>query len=607
MISSTDIAGYRIELTPLESFCFGLKHLWQPDEDHKPRFRILDTLVFLDGLPNMWLFSSLKTGEIMRKKAVRLQSHNDILSSFRNKSHSFRAFKPSDLKSKIALVWFVRNDREIASYLVDEHELIRILNSSLLEIIAVQVYLGGHRANGNGVFSHKLWRLRNGSLKHQSYESVDADYHTNLSQYSVIAKQLVVQEHQNEILKSFSLSVARFLENHATSNLEFLSIQVSFDGSWSPFLVAVRDVVFMDVPRDFIKDIDNYVFIQGKRPIVSPFNENTLLLPNPVDNYSLDRNIDKNTSAAVHESKPVSHESSLAVHADSHSATTHGWRALRNSLTALSITQHWNTNGIDKSILGTKLNGQHNEIERVHSMQYHSAATGLLSVPPPDSQGHPTYHERTQSSASIVNYAFESRSRSRNGDIEKEHNCQQQSERETLAFDGNMEFIEPHNAELHIDSQQKIQKQIKPHSRKERDRETESVHLRACRTADRNATDSLIRDYNERNSDQCRIPIIGDVALTMTNQTIDTSDSNKLATNKKTYLVRETNTLQLPTDSTKSRDMYDDESHSLIGGTKELKNYLEVRRPISAPHRRYLSCYFILTYVISTNCFRSAQ
>ena len=45
----------------------------------------------------------------------------------------------------------------MSSYLVDSMELQTILRSELVEIVAIQVFMGGYTFNGNGIFEHNMW------------------------------------------------------------------------------------------------------------------------------------------------------------------------------------------------------------------------------------------------------------------------------------------------------------------------------------------------------------------------------------------------------------------------------------------------------------------
>ena len=51
-------------LNPLESFNFGFKYLWSNDSNAKAKLNVIDTIIFKDGKPFYWIFTSEKTGVI---------------------------------------------------------------------------------------------------------------------------------------------------------------------------------------------------------------------------------------------------------------------------------------------------------------------------------------------------------------------------------------------------------------------------------------------------------------------------------------------------------------------------------------------------------------
>ena len=53
---------YQVDLNTLESFSFLFKSLWSADIVRKPGINIVDTIIFQDGEPIQWLFTSDKTG-----------------------------------------------------------------------------------------------------------------------------------------------------------------------------------------------------------------------------------------------------------------------------------------------------------------------------------------------------------------------------------------------------------------------------------------------------------------------------------------------------------------------------------------------------------------
>ena len=93
----------------------------------------------------------------MKKRTERLDSEKRIVEAFYARSKSLKGHKEHHIKSKIAVVWYIQSSSVMSSYLVDEIELLSILRNRLLEIIAIQVFMGGYSYNGNGIFEHNMW------------------------------------------------------------------------------------------------------------------------------------------------------------------------------------------------------------------------------------------------------------------------------------------------------------------------------------------------------------------------------------------------------------------------------------------------------------------
>jgi hypothetical protein len=108
-----------------------------------------------------------------------------------------KGFKQPQLISKIATVWYIQSNHSISSYIVDDIELRRILENKLIEIIAVQVYIGGWPVKGNGLFEHRMWIESNGFVRHQTYEYIDTSeqlapttFSTNKLKIFIVANEM---------------------------------------------------------------------------------------------------------------------------------------------------------------------------------------------------------------------------------------------------------------------------------------------------------------------------------------------------------------------------------------------------------------------------------
>ena len=90
----------------------------------------------------------------MKRKDENLNTQ-EIVRMFKSKSTGGAGVKDHRLKSKIATVWFVNTKNQIQGYLVDDLQLRSVLSETLLEVLAVQLYIGGHALKGSGIFEHR--------------------------------------------------------------------------------------------------------------------------------------------------------------------------------------------------------------------------------------------------------------------------------------------------------------------------------------------------------------------------------------------------------------------------------------------------------------------
>jgi len=61
MMSNTN-SSTTVYMSPLESFNFGIKYLWVNDPNARVKVNIVDTIIFKEGKPFYWIFTSEKTG-----------------------------------------------------------------------------------------------------------------------------------------------------------------------------------------------------------------------------------------------------------------------------------------------------------------------------------------------------------------------------------------------------------------------------------------------------------------------------------------------------------------------------------------------------------------
>jgi hypothetical protein len=269
----------RAEFTKIESFSYFWNHLWTSDIVKKPKIQIVDTLLFSRGKPSCWLFTSQQTGEILRKRPEKLDSIKSILEAFKKKSQSFRGYKATELKSKIALVWFVKSDKTLSSFLASEKELGSILQSELHEVLAIQVFMGGFAFKGNGIFYHKIIRLNSGILSHQTYELIDSFTEPLTSQYTNKCKKLIVLESQSEILRNLGAYIVKYIELTSKAEVEYCTFQVSFNSVWDPYVIGVRDLTLGKLQASFFHRFEQQVYLNGIPPRIPAPNDESAFLP----------------------------------------------------------------------------------------------------------------------------------------------------------------------------------------------------------------------------------------------------------------------------------------------------------------------------------------
>ena len=142
-----------VELTEVESFSFLFRNLWTPDKDKARRCTvpILDTILFKDGCPFRWLFTSEETGEVLKKKAEKM-TPGEIIRVFKSRVNHYKGFKEHGLKSKIASIWYLTTSSHVSHQLVDEFVLLALLKVSCIAGIAP--HLISHPRSSHNTYTH---------------------------------------------------------------------------------------------------------------------------------------------------------------------------------------------------------------------------------------------------------------------------------------------------------------------------------------------------------------------------------------------------------------------------------------------------------------------
>ena len=268
-----------LALTDLESFFFLYNCLWSPNPNvQRCHLNIPDVILFQDGRPHRWLFTSDIEGDVLKKKNDRLAMVPVLVKSFKNRSSILRNGKLNKHPGKIATLW-INSMTGIISALLTEIELANLLHTiaigdgpNFTEIMALQVYYGGgHSANpalGSGLFEHRVYARRNPNAianpeklhtgflgkHHESFEhaAVDRFGRQVLSTYSKHVDRVDVGEGQNSILTSMSNVVIDTIERAHRVRVSNLVLQVSFTANWIPVLVAVRSVLLYNIDAHYL-------------------------------------------------------------------------------------------------------------------------------------------------------------------------------------------------------------------------------------------------------------------------------------------------------------------------------------------------------------------
>ena len=284
-----------VHLSDIESFSCIFKSLWwdgvtgdMSNNTSKLKMNLLDTILFRNGVAFRYLFTSSKTGEVLKKKTEKLNNY-DILKSLKSRAHGMKGKKEyAVLKPPIATVWYVAVDapnghQTIRCQSVNEQELSKLLEQSYLpNILAIQVYLNGWPLRASGIFEHRVsvvedFTLHDGETPkrlHETFEFLQPPDDMNLSTYSTGEgiRRLAVTEKQHGALKTFAQRLMYVLEQQMWSTVASLVIQVAFDSSWVPYLVAAREVVLWDVPKRLLTPAGRVemVYTDGIPPVPVP-------------------------------------------------------------------------------------------------------------------------------------------------------------------------------------------------------------------------------------------------------------------------------------------------------------------------------------------------
>jgi hypothetical protein len=291
-----------VDFNALESFHLLFKNLWSMNIAYRVKLNVVDTVLYKEGKPFCWLFTSEQTGvsinhnqnvfvlyalmtfllyvlqEIMKRKDERLESVYDIIRSFKLKSRDYTGSKESIMRNKIAIVWYMESDRKVLSHIVDEAELKIIMSNNLTEILCIQTYIGGMYFRGNGIFEHRMWTQKDGSVKHITYESINMQ-RGGQDAFTCECEKIAVTEHQHGALSSIAKHLATHIAFVNKCKVTGLIIQAVFSEGWVPHVVAAKKFNFANVTFDSEENREEAIYPTGRAPSAPTVNPNSLLLP----------------------------------------------------------------------------------------------------------------------------------------------------------------------------------------------------------------------------------------------------------------------------------------------------------------------------------------
>jgi hypothetical protein len=281
-LGSSQVAGVAVvELSNVESFSFLFKSIWSPVEtiDGRSKLNVLDVILFDKGVPFRWLFTSSKTGEIMKKKSEKLNSM-EIIKSMKSRAHTLSCDKHA-LRSSIATIWnFDTSNNTIFSYVVDEIGLVNLFEDkfSLDKVLAIQVYLNGWPLKGSGVFEHRITMDSEGRRQYETTEFVNPPDDAHVTTYSKGIRKLFVTETQHNAIKILSRKLLKVLDVSSNTTVASIVIQVVFDSSWIPYIVTAKNIVMCDASYDWYtrSKRDEMIYASGVFPLVSRAMKNQL-------------------------------------------------------------------------------------------------------------------------------------------------------------------------------------------------------------------------------------------------------------------------------------------------------------------------------------------
>ena len=240
-----------------------------------------------------------------KNKTDRLVTPATIVNIFKERSLAIRGSKDSSTRLKIATLWSISVEKTVTSALLDARQLDTLLNSlgthPLPEIIALQVYFGGVKVLGSGVFEHQVSYIatqpssesdNNAKMAlsaspspspssllpslsgegeggrivrvHDTFEFNPTVGRPLISIYSSNINRLVINDIHHIILSKFSSNLIKHIEHVTGCGVANIVIQVAFDTSREPVLIAAKSILLQNVHH--IDSKATFIYSSGTGP-----------------------------------------------------------------------------------------------------------------------------------------------------------------------------------------------------------------------------------------------------------------------------------------------------------------------------------------------------
>lgn len=273
--------------------------------------------------------------------------------TFKARSRTLRGCKPKQFQTKIATVYFYESVKKLSHQLVDEDELLHMMLSGadtlepIVEIAAIQLYIGGNPLCGCGMFKHNATTKNNGRVlmgdtfeltklpsNLYSVQSMDTTYGPSsdlveedsdrFAERHALPDMVKITMSQNKLLYAVTKRIFNYLETKCGAGPlcgEFIYV---FNSSWVPFLACARGILLNDPPSDTMMRRDKLFFFSDTSPALS-YGLHRLGVPASamMMNGTMDVGSQLRVNTATNASSGINTPSITPSHAEDHGKYSH--------------------------------------------------------------------------------------------------------------------------------------------------------------------------------------------------------------------------------------------------------------------------------------------